>query len=245
MSSKAFDELLSRLEPEDRDRIREMAIAYGLTFDDPSWIPFAITQMTLDELQDQVGDASAAMKEAADLALRRIGNSARATCNQVQAVMETQSKAVEELRSAILDIERASLTECRAALARLSDQHIGQLIDDSTDGIVQDMVERLTGEEGLLVGSATRHSAALDEAGQKLIRSIDAAVARIDDASRRAAASMWRAVRNTGYVAIGTIALSTVLMARSVVFFSTHHDMTGGGTSQACSAPKRAEHNIS
>ncbi|MBB2930477.1 hypothetical protein [Paraburkholderia silvatlantica] len=77
MSSKAFDELLSRLEPEDRDRIREMAIAYGLTFDDPSWIPFAITQMTLDELQDQVGDASAAMKEAADLALRRIGNSAR------------------------------------------------------------------------------------------------------------------------------------------------------------------------
>ncbi|PVY30286.1 hypothetical protein C7413_113171 [Paraburkholderia silvatlantica] len=160
--------------------------------------------------------------------------------------METQSKAVEELRSAILDIERASLTEYRAALARLSDQHIGQLIDDSTDGIVQDMVERLTGEEGLLVGSATRHSAALDEAGQKLIRSIDAAVARIDDASRRAAAaSMWRAVRNTGYVAIGTIALSTVLMARSVVFFSTHHDMTGGGTSQACSAPKRAEHNIS
>ncbi|CAG4920963.1 hypothetical protein R54767_04766 [Paraburkholderia gardini] len=211
MGSEAFDMLLSRLDSEDRERIREMAMAYGLTFDDPSWVPFAITQVTLDELKAQVEDAADEMEKAADLALRRIGNSARVVSNQAYTVIEAQSRAVQGLRDAMLDIERASAVEYRTLLAELAADQIGKLIEQGTNGIVQDVTRQLTGKDGLLARSATEYTAALEQARQRFVASVDAAVAKVDDAATKAAASTRRGVRRTVFLAMGTIVVYAVV----------------------------------
>lgn len=102
MGSEAFDQLLSRLDSEDRERIHEMAMAYGLTFDDPSWVPFAVTQMTLDVLKAEVDEAVDEIEKAADRALRRIGSNAQSVSSQVQIMAEAQTAAFEGFRKAAL-----------------------------------------------------------------------------------------------------------------------------------------------
>ena len=104
----------------ERERIREMVVVYVLGFDNPPWVPFAITQVTLHELKAQVEEAAHEMQKAADLALRRIGNSARVVSSQAPTVIEAQSKAVQGLRDRILDIERESAIEYRTLLSELS-----------------------------------------------------------------------------------------------------------------------------
>ena len=236
MSSEAFDLLLSRLEPDDRERIREMAIAYGLTFDDPSWIPFAITQMTLDELKAQVEDAAKAIEDTADLALRKIGNSARDASNQAQTVIDTQSKAVLGLREAMLDIERASGVEYRKILAELSVRQITKLVDKSANGIVRDVTQCLIGRDGLLIRSATEHAATLEQARTRFVASVDAAVAKVDDAARHTATSTRRGVRHTVALAMGAVVVYAALMFGLMVYWSNHQPIGDVPASATCSA---------
>ncbi|MEK6291171.1 MAG: hypothetical protein V4793_07230, partial [Paraburkholderia tropica] len=146
-----------------------MAIAFGLTFDDPSWVPFAITQATLDELKKQVDDAADAMEKAADVALRRIGSSARVACNQVQAAVEAQNAATGKMREAMLAIEGASGANYRTLLAKLSAEHIDRLIDKGASGIVR----QLTGENGMLARSAAEHAAALEASRHNFASAVD------------------------------------------------------------------------
>lgn len=238
MSSEAFDLLLSRLDREDRERIRETAIAYGLSFDDPSWVPFAITQMTLNELKAQVEEAANAIEQAADLALRKIGNSARVVSNQAQSVIEAQSKAVLGLRETILDIERASAVEYRKVLSELAAQQIGKLIEKGANGIVQDVTRRLTGKDGLLIRSAAEHTAALEQAQQRFVASVDAAVAKVDSA-RETAASTRRGVRHTVALAMGTIVVYAALVFGLIAFWSDHQPVADVHASPTCSASQR------
>lgn len=239
MSREAFDMLLARLASEDRERIREMAMAYGLTFDDPSWVPFAITQVTLDELKAQVEDAADEIKKAADLALRKIGNSARVVSNQAHTVIEAQSKAVQELRATILDIERESAIEYRTLLSELSVQQIGQLVETSANGIVQDMTRQLTGKDGLLARSAIEHAAALEQAQKRFVASADAAVAKVEDAARKTAASTRRSVHHTVFLAMGTIVVYAIVMFGLMAFRSGHQPAADDHASGTCSASQR------
>jgi hypothetical protein len=239
MSREAFDMLLSRLDSEDRERIREMAMAYGLTFDDPSWVPFAITQVTLDELKAQVEDAADEIEKAADLALRKIGNSARVVSNQAHTVIEAQSKAVQGLRDTILDIERASAIEYRTLLAELSTQQIGKLIEKGTNGIVRDVARQLTGEDGMLARSAVEHAAALEQAQQRFVASVDAAVAKVEDAARKTAASTRRGVHRTVFLAMGTIVVYAIMMFGLMAFWSGHQPAADVHASGTCSASQR------
>lgn len=108
MSSEAFDRLLSRIDDEERERIHEMAIAYGLSFDDPSWVPFAITRVTLDELRTQTADAAKEIGQATDRALRKIGSSAQSVSAQVQAMAEAQSAALKGHQDTLKALERQS-----------------------------------------------------------------------------------------------------------------------------------------
>lgn len=235
MGTEAFDRLLSRLDPDERERIHAMAVAYGLTFDDPSWIPFAITQTTLDELKAQVEDAADAIEKAADLALRKIGNSARVVSNQAQTVIEAQSIAVQGLRATILDIERASAIEYRRLMIELTAQQVGKLIEKGTHGIVQDVARQLTGENGMLARSATEHAQALTQSQHRFVASIDGAVKKVDDAARQAAASTRRGVRNTVYLAMGCIVIYAAAMFGLMFFWSTHQLVDDVGPPATCS----------
>src|ERR1700692_1258558 len=238
MSREAFDMLLSRLDSEDRERIREMAMAYGLTFDDPSWVPFAITQVTLDELKAQVEDAADEIEKAADLALRKIGNT-RVVSNQAHTVIEAQSKAVQGLRDTILDIERASAIEYRTLLAELSTQQIEKLIEKGTNGIVRDVARQLTGEDGMLARSAVEHAAALEQAQQRFVASVHAAVAKVEDAARKTAAATRRGVHRTVFLAMGTIVVYAIMMFGLMAFWSGHQPAADVHASGTCSASQR------
>ncbi|HEM7879386.1 hypothetical protein LGM58_22600 [Burkholderia contaminans] len=239
MSSEAFDLLLSRLDPDDRERIREMAIAYGLTFDDPSWVPFAITQTTLDELKTQVDDAAKAIEDAADLALRKIGNGARDASNQAQAVINSQSKAVLGLRETMLDIERASAVEYRKVLAELAIRQVTKLVDKGANGIVRDVTQCLIGRDGLLIRSATEHAAALEQVRQRFVASVDAAVVKVDDAARHTAASTRRGVRHTVALAMGAVVVYAALMFGLMVYWSNYQPVSNVPTSATCSTSQR------
>ncbi|KWH23388.1 hypothetical protein WL99_26240 [Burkholderia cepacia] len=237
MSSAAFDRLLSRLDHADRERIHEMAIAYGLTFDDPSWVPFAITQMTLDELKAQAEDTAKAIEEASDLALRKIGNSARVVSNQAQSVIEAQSKAVLSLRETILDIERASAAEYRKVLAELSVRKLTKLVDKGANGIVQEVARCLTGKDGLLIRSATEHAAGLEQSRQRFAASVDAATKRIDEAAKQAAASTRRGVRQTVLLAMATVVVYAALIFGLMVYWSNHQPTADVPVAGACKPP--------
>lgn len=236
MSSAAFDRLLSRLNPGDRERIHEMAIAYGLTFDDPSWVPFAITQMTLDGLKAQGEDTAKAIGDAADLALRRIGNSARVVSNQAQSVIEAQSQAVLGLRETMLDIERASAVEYRKVLAELSVRQLTRLVDKGANGIVRDVALCLTGKDGLLVRSATEHAAGLEQSRERFAASVDAATKKIDEAARQAAASTRRGVRQTVLLAMATVVVYAALMFGLMEYWTAHQPVADVPVSATCSA---------
>lgn len=51
MSKQAFDKMMAQLPPTDRERIHQAAMAYGLDFDSPEWIPFAVTQNGLHQTE--------------------------------------------------------------------------------------------------------------------------------------------------------------------------------------------------
>jgi hypothetical protein len=239
MSSEAFDRLLSRLDTEDRERIHEMAMAYGLTFDDPSWVPFAITQMTLDELKAQVGEAVEEIESAADRALHKIGNKAQAVSGQVQAMTEAQSVAYSSHRDTLRALERKSTADYQRLLAELSAQAIDTLIEKGTNGIVRDVAQQLTGEHGMLSRSAIAHATALDQARQRFVASVDAAVFKVNDAGSKVAASMRRGVRHTILFAMGAIVLCALAIPGFVVFWSGHWFSAEAPASGTCSMLQR------
>lgn len=91
MGSEAFDRMMERLDSEDREHIHQMAISYGLNFDDPSWVPFAITQMTLFEMEDLSADTVKEIEKATDRALNRIGSKAQEVSREARKVIEEQA----------------------------------------------------------------------------------------------------------------------------------------------------------
>ncbi|MFX1671568.1 hypothetical protein PWR63_04595 [Paraburkholderia sp. A2WS-5] len=240
MSGEAFDQLLSRLGTEDRERIHQMAMAYGLTFDDPSWVPFAITQMTLDQLKAQIEEVAQGIENAADHALRKIGNKAQAVTAQVQAITEAQSIAFKRHHDALRALEQESIAHYQKLLADLSAESIGRLVEEGAIGIASDVSQELTGEHGMLARSAVAHATALDQARQRFVSSVDAAVLKVDDAGRIVAESMRRGVRHTVYFAVGTIVLCTLAISAFVIFWGGHQLSADVPSSGPWSTPQRA-----
>ena len=239
MSGAAFDRLLSRLDPEERKRIHEMAIAYGLSFDDPSWVPFAITQMTLDELKVQVEEVAQEIENAADHTLRKIGNKVQAVSAQVQAMAEAQSAASRRHQEILRALEQESIAYYQTLLADLSAQSIGRLVEEGAIGIASDVSQELTGEHGMLARSAVAHATALEQARQRFVASVDAAVLKVDDAGKKVAASMRRGVRNTVLLAMSAIMLCALAIPGFLVFWSGYQLCPDVPALGSYSAPER------
>lgn len=239
MSGAAFDRLLSRLDPEERKRIHEMAIAYGLSFDDPSWVPFAITQMTLDELKAQVEEVAQEIENAADHTLRKIGNKVQTVSALVQAMADAQSAASRRHQETLRALEQESIANYQRLLAELSTEEIGRLIETVTNDIVRDVSQQLTGEHGMLARSAVAHATALDQARQRFVASVDAAVLQVDDAGKTVAASIRWGVRHTGLLAMGAIMLCALAIPGFVVFGSGYQLSADVPALGSCSTPQR------
>lgn len=239
MGSEAFDRMMERLDSEDRERIHEMAIAYGLTFDDPSWVPFAVTQMTLDEIQDLLREAVGEIGQAADRALNRIGSKAQAVSREARSVIEEQARAIEQLRATMREIEKASAMEYRSLLSGLSAQQVGKLVETAAEGIVRDVDRHLTGEKSVLAQSATTYVRKLEQSQHKFTAAIDAAAAIAGDAARQSAATTNRLLRRAMYLATGCILIYGAILVGLVLFWAAHQGPTDADTSQAHSATQQ------
>lgn len=62
MSQQAFNRLMSQLPEEDKKKIYAAAAAYNLSWDDPEWIPFAISQHGLLSIQKATRELEDALK---------------------------------------------------------------------------------------------------------------------------------------------------------------------------------------
>jgi hypothetical protein len=133
-------------------------------------------------------------------------------------VIEAQSRAVQDLRATMRDIERASAIEYRKLLTELAAQQVGKLIETGTNGIVRDVTQQLTGKNGLLTRSAVDHAAALEASRQQFVAAIDASVAKVSDAGKKAAAATRRGVGYTVLLAMGAVALCAAVMFGLIVF---------------------------
>ncbi|WP_343675903.1 hypothetical protein [Paraburkholderia heleia] len=217
MGSEAFDRLMERLDSEDRERIHEMAISYGLTFDDPSWVPFAITQMTLFEMEDLSADTVKEIEKATDRALNSIGNKAQEVSREARKVIEEQTRAIEQLRATMREMEKASAIEYQKALVQLADRQVDGLVATAAQGIVQDVVDKLTGKKSILTLSAATYIKALEQSQQRFTAAIDAAAAKSDAAVRQSAVVTSRMLHRAVYLATGCIAVYAIVLVGSVL----------------------------
>lgn len=246
MGSEAFDLLLSRLDDEDRERIHEMAIAFGLTFDDPSWIPFAITQMTLDVLKEEVEEAADEIEKAADRALSRIGNKAQVISREVGTVIEAQSRIIRDLRETMREIEKASAVEYRSLLSELSARQISRLVEKAAEGIVRDVDRHLAGEKSVLARSVTTYVGKLEQSQQKFTSAIDTAAAKAGDAARQSAVTTNRLLRHAVYLAAGRMVIyGAILVGLLVSFWGAHQPPADVETPQPNSATQQPTHSPS
>lgn len=212
-----------------------MAMAYGLTFDDPSWVPFAVTQMTLDVLKAEVDEAVDEIEKAADRALRRIGSNAQSVSSQVQIMAEAQTAAFEGFRKAALAREHEATARYQKVLAELSAGQVGKLVEKSANGIVQDVVQKLTGDDGQFMRGVARHTVALEQTQQRFVASMEVAVARVDGAAKNAAVSIRRPVRHVVMLSMATVVLYAVATFGFAAFWSAYRSPVELQPPETCS----------
>ncbi len=222
MGSEAFDRMMERLDSEDREHIHQMAISYGLNFDDPSWVPFAITQMTLFEMEDLSADTVKAIEEATDRALNRVGNKVKEVGREASKIIEEQALAIERLHATMLQIEIATTAEYQKALVHLSDRQIDRLVATAAQGVVHDVVDKLTGKESILTRSAVAYIKALEQSQQAFTAAIDAAAAKANATARQSAAATSRLLRRAMYLATGCIVIYASMLVAVMAFWNVH-----------------------
>lgn len=230
--------MIERLDSEDRGHIHQVAISYGLNFDDPSWVPFAITQMTLFEMEDLSADTVKEIEKATDRSLNRIGSKAQEVSREARKVIEEQVRAIEQLRATMREIEKASTVEYQKVLTQLSDRQIDRLVATAAEGIVQGVVGKLTGTESILPRSAATYIQTLEQSQQRFTAAIDAASAKAESAARQSAAATSRLLRRAVYLATSCIAIYVIVLV--VVFlWIKHPDPSNVNTAPTCSATQQ------
>ncbi|MET3448796.1 hypothetical protein [Ralstonia sp. 1138] len=221
MSKQAFDQLLAQLEPQARENIYAMAAAYGLSFDDPAWVLFAVTRATLEELKAQIDLSAEAIEEAADNALRKVGADVQGVSEQARAVIAAQAKWLQTSHQALRAAEKNALARFEAALAEHAAAPLQTLTERASDGITENVSQRLIGQEGLLAQSAVEHAKTLEQSRQRFSQSIDAAVDKVDAAGQLAVGTTRTAVFRTVWLAAVAAVLSATVAISVMLFEST------------------------
>lgn len=162
MSKQAFDKIMSQLPEEDKKNIYAVAAAYGLDFDSPEWIPFAISQHGLIAIQHAIGDLGQAVKEGSAFAIKQ-------AMQALAAVKDAELEKLQAATAASLASLKESTEKARQVIEALSARAQSELVRG-----VSAAVETKTGE---IVG---RQVQALDTAQKMLVTSISAAETRVE-----------------------------------------------------------------
>lgn len=121
------------------------------------------------------------------------------------------------------EIEKASAVEYQRVLIQLSDRQIGKLVATVAQGIVQDVADKLTGEESVLTRSAATYIKALEQSQQKFAAAIDTAATKAEAVARQSAAATSRLLRHAVYLATGCIVIyAAILIALANAIKSSH-----------------------
>lgn len=100
MSKQAFEKVMSQLPEEDKKNIYAVAAAYGLDFDSPEWIPFAVSQHGLVAIQRAIVELGTAIKEGSDYA---IAEAMKAFAEAKAAEMETLQAAAAASKASVME----------------------------------------------------------------------------------------------------------------------------------------------
>lgn len=161
MSKQAFDKIMSQLPEEDKKNIYAVAAAYGLDFDSPEWIPFAISQHGLIAIQHAIGDLGQAVKEGSAFAIKQA----------MQALASVKDAELEKLQAATA----ASLASLKESTEKAR-QVIEALSARAQSELVRGVSAAVEAKAGEIVG---RQVQALDTAQKTFATSISAAEMRV------------------------------------------------------------------
>jgi hypothetical protein len=166
MSRQAFDKMLSLLPDGDRANILAVAATYGLDFNAPEWIPFAVSQHGLLSIQRAIVDLSTALTEGSNFAI-------------AQAM-----KALTEAKNAELVKLQAATAASQAAVRDAADKARSAI--DAHSAIVQaDLVQNITSSiKHLADDTFNRHADKINAAQRSLVESVSLAQERIGQIRR-------------------------------------------------------------
>ena len=152
---------MAQLPEEDKKGIYAAAAAYGLDFDSPEWIPFAISQHGLLAIQHAIEALGAAVKEGSDYAIAQA----------MKALADAKDTELEKLQAAAA-ASQASVKETAEKARQVIEALSAKAQSDIVRG-VSATVEEKTGE------IVSRQVQALDGAQRALVQSVDAAKDRM------------------------------------------------------------------
>lgn len=220
MSKEAFNKLLGQLDSEDRENIYAMAAAYGLSFDDPSWIPFALTQATLVTLREEIEQAANAIEEAADHALRKINAKAQTVGESTKAVLEAQAHVLTRIGQSLRALETNTAEKYQATLVELNGKHLQLLIDKSTHSIANSVTQRLAGDRGTLTVGAAEHAQKLEQSRQRFGNAVEEAISKVRSAADAVIESTQRKITRTLWGTVLAAGISAAFAIGTVLFVS-------------------------
>lgn len=91
-------------------------------------------------------------------------------------------------------------------------------IGAAAQGIVEDVVDQLTGKESILTRSAANYIKALEQSQQRFTAAIDAAAAKADAAARQSVVATSRLLRRAVYLATGCIVIYAAILVVVIVW---------------------------
>ncbi|OZB69356.1 MULTISPECIES: hypothetical protein [Betaproteobacteria] len=166
MSKQAFDKLMGQLPDEDKKAIYAAAAAYGLDFESPEWIPFAISQHGLLAIQHAIEDLGAAVKEGSDHAIRQ-------AMKAIHAAKDAELSEVEKAAAEIGAGLRKTAADGRQSLEAQAVKMTAQLTEQLTRTL-----------QATAADIIARQVDPLNRAQQSLTRTVEAANARMAAAGR-------------------------------------------------------------
>lgn len=136
MSKQAFDKVMSQLPEEDKKNIYAVAAAYGLDFDSPEWIPFAVSQHGLVAIQRAIVELGAAIKEGSDYAIAEAMKAlAEAKAAEMETLLEAAAasqalirEAAEKARQGIEGVAVKAQSELVRGIASSVEHQAGEII---------------------------------------------------------------------------------------------------------------------
>ncbi|WP_144158058.1 hypothetical protein [Paraburkholderia sp. BCC1885] len=229
MSKQAFDALLEELDEDERTNIYAAAAAFGLSFDDPSWVPFAITRVTLADLKQEADEIADEIEAAADRALNKIDTRVQAVSEQARNVIETQAKALGNIHRALETLLAQGQERYRAELAKLDAELMQTLVSDSANEIARHVS-----------ASLTAHTTELEQSRNRLGQAVDQAITTIGDTARAVINSTRRKLMRALWGSTGATAICAGV-AIVLMLFVSHHEAASNADLLRAYAAQRDE----